>query len=103
MSAPASVRAAAPPAFGRFFLPGPTDVHPDVLAAMARPMIGHRSSAMEEPLPGMGPRLAALARSSYSIADERGPIIGRGSEERKSELPSHRYLVCRLPLEKKKR
>src|SRR2546422_3850332 len=36
----------APPVFGRFFLPGPTDVHPEVLAAMQRPMIGHRSSAM---------------------------------------------------------
>lgn len=31
---------------GRFFLPGPTEVHPDVLAAMARPVIGHRGSAM---------------------------------------------------------
>lgn len=27
----------------RFFLPGPTEVHPDVAAAMLRPMIGHRS------------------------------------------------------------
>jgi len=25
------------PAFGRFFLPGPTDVHPEVLAALVRP------------------------------------------------------------------
>src|SRR5256885_12296991 len=31
------------PTFGRFFLPGPTDVHPDVQAAMQRAMIGHRS------------------------------------------------------------
>ncbi len=67
MSAPASVRAAAPPAFGRFFLPGPTDVHPDVLAAMARPMIGHRSSAMEQLLSGMAPRLAALARTTRAV------------------------------------
>ena len=67
MSAPASVRAAAPPAFGRFFLPGPTDVHPDVLAAMARPMIPHRSSAMEQLLSGMAPRLAALARTTRAV------------------------------------
>ncbi|MDX1566465.1 MAG: alanine--glyoxylate aminotransferase family protein [Longimicrobiales bacterium] len=34
--------------FGRFFLPGPTEVHPDVLEAQARPMIGHRGPAIEE-------------------------------------------------------
>ena len=28
--------------YGRFFLPGPTEVHPDVLAAQDRPMISHR-------------------------------------------------------------
>lgn len=28
--------------YGRFFLPGPTEVHPDVLAAQTRPMTGHR-------------------------------------------------------------
>ena len=32
---------------GHFFLPGPTEVHPDVLAAQARPMIGHRGRAIE--------------------------------------------------------
>jgi predicted phosphoserine aminotransferase len=33
---------------GHFFLPGPTEVRPDVLQAMARPMIGHRVPEMEE-------------------------------------------------------
>ena len=28
----------------KLFIPGPTEVHPDVLAVMATPMIGHRSS-----------------------------------------------------------
>lgn len=31
----------------RLFIPGPTDVHPDVLAAQTLPMIGHRSDAFE--------------------------------------------------------
>ncbi|MEZ4416997.1 MAG: alanine--glyoxylate aminotransferase family protein [Gemmatimonadota bacterium] len=31
---------------GRFFLPGPTEVHVDVLAAQAQPMIGHRGGAI---------------------------------------------------------
>lgn len=33
---------------GHFFLPGPTEVHPDVLAAQAQPMIGHRGAAIVE-------------------------------------------------------
>src|ERR687893_1483204 len=36
------------PAFGTFFLPGPTEVRPEVLAAMTRPMIGHRGAVFEE-------------------------------------------------------
>src|SRR5437762_1982318 len=55
------------PAFGKFFLPGPTDVHPDVLEAMIHPMIGHRSSAMEKLLQGMAPRLSALARTPRPV------------------------------------
>ena len=55
------------PSFGRFFLPGPTDVHPEVLAAMQRSMIGHRSSAMEELMRGMAPGLAALFRTSRTV------------------------------------
>ena len=34
--------------FGRFFLPGPTEVHPDVLQAQARALIGHRGPAIKE-------------------------------------------------------
>ena len=53
--------------FGKFFLPGPTDVHPDVLAAQLRPMIGHRSKGMDEMLQRMAPQLAALARTTRPV------------------------------------
>lgn len=33
---------------GRFFVPGPTEVRPEILDAMSRPVIFHRSPAMEE-------------------------------------------------------
>src|SRR5206468_2717630 len=56
-----------PPAFGRFFLPGPTDVHPEVLAAMQRPMIGHRSGAMEQLLVDLEAPLARLFRTSRPV------------------------------------
>jgi aspartate aminotransferase-like enzyme len=62
-----AVSTAAPATFGKFFLPGPTDVHPDVLAAMLRPMIGHRSSGMEKLLQGVAPKLGALARTSHPV------------------------------------
>jgi len=52
---------------GRFFLPGPTDVYPEVLAAMQRPMIGHRSGAMEDMLNGMAPKLRAVCRTSRPV------------------------------------
>jgi len=35
------------PTFGTFFLPGPTEVRPEILAAMTRPMISHRSAEFE--------------------------------------------------------
>ena len=56
--------------FGRFFLPGPTEVHPDVLAALARPMIAHRGRAMTELLAGMETPLQALFRT------QGRPVIG---------------------------
>ncbi len=33
--------------FGTFFLPGPTEVHPDVLRAMSQPMMSHRGPEFE--------------------------------------------------------
>ncbi|HXQ29865.1 MAG TPA: alanine--glyoxylate aminotransferase family protein [Gemmatimonadales bacterium] len=55
------------PAFGRFFLPGPTDVHPDVLAAMQRPMIGHRSATMERLLASLAAPLGRVFRSAHPV------------------------------------
>lgn len=58
------------PAFGRFLLPGPTEVHPEVLAAMTRPMIAHRGPAMVELLQRMEQPLRDLFRT------ERRVLIG---------------------------
>lgn len=46
--------------FGHFFLPGPTEVRPEVLAAMTQPMIGHRVAEMEELIAHIQPRLRAV-------------------------------------------
>ena len=58
------------PEFGKFFLPGPTEVHPDVLSAMERPMIPHRGQEMVDLMQGMEEPLRRLART------ERRVLIG---------------------------
>jgi aspartate aminotransferase-like enzyme len=56
-----------PSSFGRFLLPGPTEVHPDVLAAMLRPMIPHRGSDMVELLTGLEAPLREMFRTSRRV------------------------------------
>jgi len=46
--------------FGRFFLPGPTEVRPEILAVMQRPIVGHRGEAMEALMAGVQPGLRRL-------------------------------------------
>jgi predicted phosphoserine aminotransferase len=46
--------------FGRFFLPGPTEVHPEVLRAMERPVMGHRGTAMRDLISGLQEGLREL-------------------------------------------
>lgn len=53
--------------FGRFFLPGPTEVHPDTLSAMMRPMIPHRGEAMVQLLSGMDEPLKRLFRTQQRV------------------------------------
>ncbi|HET7463199.1 MAG TPA: alanine--glyoxylate aminotransferase family protein [Longimicrobium sp.] len=55
------------PEFGRFFLPGPTEVHPDVLRAMTRPVIGHRGSEMSRILAECDPVLRGVFRTSRPV------------------------------------
>ena len=53
--------------FGRFFLPGPTEVRPDVLAAMNRPMISHRGAAIESLIGRIAPRLQQVFRTTDPV------------------------------------
>jgi aspartate aminotransferase-like enzyme len=53
--------------FGRFFLPGPTEVLPEILAAQAKPMIGHRGSETEKLLERMAPQLGAAFRTARPV------------------------------------
>ena len=55
------------PPFGKFFLPGPTEVRPDVLDAQALPMIGHRGPQMEELIADVQPGLRAIFRTTRPV------------------------------------
>ncbi|HJU75568.1 MAG TPA: alanine--glyoxylate aminotransferase family protein [Gemmatimonadaceae bacterium] len=65
--APSDVRAQRAPGFGRFFLPGPTEVLPAVLQAMTRPMIGHRGKDIEGLLAAIQPALQAVFRTQRPV------------------------------------
>ncbi len=53
--------------FGRFFLPGPTEVRPEILQAMSKPMIGHRVAEMEALIAQLQPGLRAMFRTSRPV------------------------------------
>lgn len=53
---------------GTFFLPGPTEVHPEVLQAMTGPMMSHRSAAMED-------LWGRLQRGLGEVLSTPGPVV----------------------------
>lgn len=62
-----SAPAVAAPSFGRFFLPGPTEVRPEILAAQTRPMIGHRGKGMEQLIAQIMPGLKRIFRTERPV------------------------------------
>ena len=53
---------------GRFFLPGPTEVRPDVLAAQEGAMIGHRGQAIQD-------LFASIQRGLEPVFQTKRPVI----------------------------
>ncbi|MHC4958857.1 MAG: pyridoxal-phosphate-dependent aminotransferase family protein [Planctomycetota bacterium] len=53
--------------FGRFFLPGPTEVRPEVLQAMLKPMVAHRSQACADLFARILPPLQALFGTGRTV------------------------------------
>ncbi len=55
------------PRFGRFFLPGPTEVRAEAREAHLRPMMGHRGKPMEQLIAGMQPALRDVFRTARPV------------------------------------
>ena len=53
--------------FGRFFLPGPTEVRPEILAAQAQPMIGHRGAEMSALMERLQAALKPVFRTARPV------------------------------------
>lgn len=53
--------------FGTFFLPGPTDVRPEIMAAMSQPMIPHRGSEFEQLFERLQVGLKSVFRTSRPV------------------------------------
>ena len=53
--------------FGTFFLPGPTEVRPDVLAAMTGPMLPHRGAAFESLFAGLQASYRPVFRTTRPV------------------------------------
>ncbi|HSL69973.1 MAG TPA: alanine--glyoxylate aminotransferase family protein, partial [Longimicrobiales bacterium] len=53
--------------FGKFFLPGPTEVRPAILEAMTQPMIGHRVPEMEALMGHIQPGLRSVFRTTRPV------------------------------------
>ncbi|HSM06385.1 MAG TPA: alanine--glyoxylate aminotransferase family protein [Longimicrobiales bacterium] len=62
--------------YGRFFLPGPTEVHPDVLQAQARPPIGHRGPEMRALMAALQPGLRAVFGTERPVAVSTSSATG---------------------------
>jgi len=54
-------------AFGRYWVPGPVEVHPDVLAAQARPMVAHRSPEVADLFARIQPGLQAVFGTKRTV------------------------------------
>jgi aspartate aminotransferase-like enzyme len=53
--------------FGKFFLPGPTEVKPEILATLTRPMISHRGSEIEAIMTRIDERLQKVFRTTEPV------------------------------------
>ncbi len=51
----------------KLFIPGPTEVHPDVLKAMSTPMIGHRSADYSELQKRLTEKVQKLGSTSHPV------------------------------------
>jgi aspartate aminotransferase-like enzyme len=77
----------------RLFIPGPTDVAPEILNAQAQPMIGHRSRAFSELFGRIQPKLRSVFATQHRVLVTASS--GSGLQEAAvRNCVARRLLVC---------
>ncbi|HET7041900.1 MAG TPA: hypothetical protein VFI13_07765, partial [Gemmatimonadales bacterium] len=66
-TAPKGAATNRPASWGKFFLPGPTEVLPEVLEAQLRPMIGHRGAGIKAIMERLQAGLQDVFRTKRSV------------------------------------
>ena len=79
--------------FGRFFLPGPTDVRAEVLAAQAGPMLPHRGAEFEALFASLQVGLRAVV--SHRAPGVRVHVVGHAGSWRPPCAAPGRARCCR--------
>ncbi len=81
--------------FGKYFLPGPTEVRPEILQAMVRPVIGHRGADMEALMKRLAPRLRRVFRTERPVYVSTSSATGLMEAAIRNCVPSRVLsLVC---------
>ena len=77
----------------RLFIPGPTDVHPEVLQAQVQPMVGHRSKAFSQLYARIQPRLREILQTEgrVYVTASSGSGIWEGAMR---SVVARRLLLC---------
>jgi predicted phosphoserine aminotransferase len=78
--------------FGRFFLPGPTEVRREILEAMLGPMMGHRTADMEALMERIQPGLRQTFRTERPVYV--APSSGTGMMEMAVRSVGQRRALC---------
>ncbi len=80
--------------FGRFFLPGPVEVHPEILAALERPMISPWSDEARALFDGLQPGLQRLFRTREPVLLTASSSTGLLEGVIRSAVPRRGLAVC---------
>jgi aspartate aminotransferase-like enzyme len=80
--------------FGRFFLPGPVEVHPEIFAAMQRPMISPWGDEAKALLDGLQPGLHRLFRTTRPVLLTASSATGLLEAVIRSAVPKRGLAVC---------
>ncbi len=80
--------------FGRFFLPGPVEVQPEILAAFQRPMISPWSDEARTLLDGLQPGLQRLFRTREPVLLVASSSTGLLEAAIRSAVPRRALAVC---------